>query len=375
VTLNLAPVADVNVDPLNPVIGLRSFSADPLVAARHVAESVRGLQRMGVSACVKHFPGHGATRADSHHELAILDRPREALQKVELEPFRAAISAGAHAVMTGHLLVPALDASAMATVSAAITTRLLREELGFTGSVVTDALEMKAVSASIGMVAGFVRALEAGADAIETGAMDYPELLVDIPAAVQEAILSGRLDEDRLVDAANRARRLAVLGDAGAAADSVVAAAAAARCIEVIGDLPVLHRPLVVECRTPGGMASGELPWSLAHPLAALVDGTDGFAADANVVAETVMNAAAGRSLVMLIRDPGRLPWQRSLVDAARRRGDCVLVDAGWPAQLPPGIPIIRTRGIAPGLLSAAARVLAAGHGTPLENKQEMNAA
>ena len=101
-TMDLAPVADVNIDPLNPVIGLRSFGADPALAGRHVAAAVRGVQRAGVAACVKHFPGHGATRDDSHHEVAVLDRTREEIESVELEPFRAAIAAGTRAVMTGH---------------------------------------------------------------------------------------------------------------------------------------------------------------------------------------------------------------------------------------------------------------------------------
>ncbi|MDT4918151.1 MAG: beta-N-acetylhexosaminidase, partial [Pseudonocardiales bacterium] len=174
VTLDLAPVADVNVDPRNPVIGVRSFGADAVLVARHVEAAVRGLQGQGVSACVKHFPGHGATAADSHHEVAMLQRTRAELDAVELVPFRAAVAAGAKAVMTGHLLVPALDPDDLATVSRPITTGLLRGELGFAGAVVTDALEMRALAGTLGMVRGFVAALAAGADTIETGALEYP---------------------------------------------------------------------------------------------------------------------------------------------------------------------------------------------------------
>ncbi len=179
VTVDLAPVADVNVDPRNPVIGVRSFGSEPELVARHVAAAVRGLQRVGVAACVKHFPGHGATAADSHHEVATLDRTAAELERVELPPFMAGIAAGTRAVMTGHLLVPALDEVNLATVSRAITTDRLRDRLGFTGTVMTDAIEMQALAGTIGMERGFVAALAAGADAVETGARDYPELLTD----------------------------------------------------------------------------------------------------------------------------------------------------------------------------------------------------
>lgn len=352
ITVNLAPVADVNLDPQNPVIGLRAFSADAQVASRHVAAAVRGIQRSGVAACLKHFPGHGATHTDSHHEVARLDREREQIERVELVPFRAGIDAGARAVMTAHLLVPALDPADLATTSRPITTDLLRNELGFEKTIVTDALEMKAVSATIGVVAGFVGALGAGADAIETGAGEYPELVDLIPAAVEQALRDGRLTEDRLVDAARRTGELA----APTVGDSVNAPDVAARCLEVIGTLPRMYRPLVVECRTPGGMASGDLPWSLGEPLARLLPGTEVVA-----VSEPPADLAAravGRSLVLVVRDPQRRRWQEALLAVTVGHPSAVVVDVGWPADIA-GVPVIRTRGIAPGLLAAAARQLA----------------
>lgn len=352
VTLNLAPVADVNVDPLNPVIGLRSFSDRPDVAARHVAAAVRGIQATGVAACVKHFPGHGATRADSHHEVAVLDRSRAEIEAVELLPFRAGIDAGARAVMTGHLDVPALDPDHTATVSRAITDELLRRQLGFTATIVTDALEMRAVSAVYGMVPGFVRSLQAGADAIETGALDYPELVADIPAAVLAALRDGSLDDNRLVDAARRTADLAT--PPKPAHELPMDDTIAARCLEVIGTLPALHRPLVIECRTPGGMASGELPWSFGDALAEVLPGIE-------VVRTTeTIDIGTERSLILVVRDPGRAAWQQPMIDAARRHHTAVVVDCGWPADIA-DVPVVRTRGIAPGLLRAAAHTLAAG--------------
>lgn len=251
----------MNIDPRNPAIGVRSFSADPAVAGRQVAAAVRGIQRAGVAACAKHFPGHGATRADFHHEVVTVDRSLEQLRAVELEPFRTAVSAGTRAVMTGHLLAPALDAE-IATVSHAVTTGLLRQSLGFDGAIVTDARETKAVSGSIGIVEGFVRALIAGADTIESGALDYPELLVQLPRAVLEAAHTGRLSPDRLAAAARRTAALATAGDPSAGYRAATVAEVAGRCVEVTGRLPRLNRPLIVECRTPNGVASGSLHWT-----------------------------------------------------------------------------------------------------------------
>ena len=347
VTLDLAPVADVNLDPLNPVIGVRSFSADPDVAARHVAAAVRGVQRSGVAACVKHFPGHGATRADSHHEVAVLDRSRDELERAELVPFRAAIAAGARAVMTGHLLVPALDPEHLATVSAKVTTGLLRERLGFEGTIVTDALEMKAISGTLGLVEGFVAALVAGADSIETGARDYPDLIEQIPLAVQDALRDGRLTLDRLESAAERTALLSRRGDPCVRPDGLDVSDG---CLEVLGQLPVLHRPVVLECRPPCGMASGELPWSFLDALTLEVPGTQSAVGT---------NIGAGRSLVLVVRDPDRHREQCALIDQAAGRPGSVIIDVGWPSHLGVDVPVIRTRGVAPGLLRAAARRLA----------------
>ena len=144
VDLDLAPCADVNRDPANPVIGVRSFGADPALVARHTAAFVSGLQSAGVAACAKHFPGHGAARVDSHLAL-----PTVEVGEGELAPFRSAIAAGAAAVMPGHLRVPALD-EAPASVSPRILGDLLRGRLGFGGVIVTDALDMGAIGGPAG---------------------------------------------------------------------------------------------------------------------------------------------------------------------------------------------------------------------------------
>ncbi|MGH9367007.1 MAG: glycoside hydrolase family 3 protein [Thermoanaerobaculia bacterium] len=214
-----APVADVNLDPDNPIINVRSYGEDPEEAARFVAAFVRGVQSAGVIATVKHFPGHGDTRGDSHRSLPVLSASRERLERIELVPFRAAIAAGARAVMTAHLAVPALDATpaparpegasespyardpsevtrdatAPASLSFAVTEGLLRRELGFDGLVVTDAADMGALLDHYDPGETAVRAILAGADQIPKS----PDLDAAI-AAVRHAVESGRISRERL---------------------------------------------------------------------------------------------------------------------------------------------------------------------------------
>ncbi|MEU4717216.1 glycoside hydrolase family 3 N-terminal domain-containing protein, partial [Micromonospora purpureochromogenes] len=199
VTLNYAPDADVNNNPANPVIGVRSFGADPQLVARHTAAWVRGLQSAGVAACAKHFPGHGDTRVDSHHDLPRIGASRARLDAGELVPFRAAVAAGVQAVMTGHLLVPALDEELPATLSPRILGDLLREELGFSGVVITDAVEMRAVTDRYGFAGAAVRALAAGADAVCVGGERADEDAArHLRDAIVAAVMAGELPEERL---------------------------------------------------------------------------------------------------------------------------------------------------------------------------------
>jgi beta-N-acetylhexosaminidase len=280
---------------------------------------------------------------------------------VEYLPFRAAIQAGCRAVMTGHLLVPALDRE-LATISRQITTGVLRDQLGFTGTVVTDALEMAAVSATIGMVEGFVAALVAGADTIESGAQDYPELLTAIPDAVLAAVRSGRLPIERLAEAAERT---ALLASPAKPMPAESVDGVAARCLEVLGPLPRLVGPLLVECRPANGMASGPLPWTLVGRLHERLPRSEVLIADGPEPLAGLAGQLANRALVAVVRDPSRHPWQHRLLELAVQRhragAPTVLVDVGWPvfSAEPAGLPQVRTRGIAPGLLAAAAELLA----------------
>jgi beta-N-acetylhexosaminidase len=163
--LDFAPVVDVDTNPANPVIGDRAFAGTPEEVARHAAAFVSALQAGGVAACAKHFPGHGDTAQDSHHELPRLDHDLERLRRVELPPFVAAVRAGVASVMTAHVLLPALDAERPATLSPVVL-RLLREELGFDGVVFSDDLEMRAVADRFPIGERVLGALRAGVDAL-----------------------------------------------------------------------------------------------------------------------------------------------------------------------------------------------------------------
>jgi len=298
VNWNFAPVADVNV-PANPVIGVRSFGSDPAIVARHVAAAVRGTQRVGVAACAKHFPGHGSTVEDSHLALPALVGPVEA----GLEPFRAAIEAGVASIMTAHIKVNA-DA---ATLDHAVLHDLLRSELGFDGSIVADALEMKGVSARHGVVDAAVLAVEAGADVLIVGHdVDASETLRIVEA------LDERVSPDRLAEAAARVAALAAFArPRNVDVDRDAALGAAERAVQVDGDISFSGEPEIVELRPTANIAAGEAEHGLAPRIV-----REG---------EPIPDAD-----VYVVRDVHRHPW----MEAVDRPG-AVVVEIGLPVWRP----------------------------------------
>ena len=205
VHMPFAPVLDVNNNPRNPVINVRSFGEDPEQVALLGALFTRGIQEAGAIATGKHFPGHGDTGTDSHLALPVIRAERDRLDEVELRPFREAIEEGVGAIMSAHISVPALtgDAQTPSTLSPRVLTNLLRDELGFEGLIVTDAMNMAGVTRRIGRGESAVRALEAGADII----LMPPDLNVAMSAMV-EAVQSGRVSEERLDDSVRRILQL-----------------------------------------------------------------------------------------------------------------------------------------------------------------------
>ncbi|WP_328747651.1 glycoside hydrolase family 3 protein [Streptomyces sp. NBC_00285] len=201
---NYSPVADVNVNPANPVIGVRSFGAEPQAVAGLVAAEVRGYQGAGVAATAKHFPGHGDTAVDSHYGFPVITHSRELWEKLDAVPFRAAIRAGIDSVMTAHIQFPALDPSGdPATLSHPILTGILRGELGYDGAVVTDSLGMEGVRQKYGDDRVPVLALKAGVDQL----LNPPSLDVAWNAVLR-AVQDGELTEARLDESILRILRL-----------------------------------------------------------------------------------------------------------------------------------------------------------------------
>ncbi len=210
IDLDLAPVVDVDSNPANPVIGPRSFGRDPMLVARCGTALIRSLQRGGVAACAKHFPGHGDTDLDSHHDLPVLRHEMERLEAVELVPFRAAIEAGVAAIMTTHVVFEALDPGVPATLSPAVIDGLLRGRMGFDGVVVSDDLEMAAIAdletldGDLGEAA--VRSVLAGVDLLLC--CHRPDRQGRAIDALATAIRDGRISERRLQASHARLDRL-----------------------------------------------------------------------------------------------------------------------------------------------------------------------
>lgn len=317
IDLDLGPVADVNTNPDNPVIGTRSFGTDPARVAEHVAAWVAGLQAAGVAACAKHFPGHGDTAQDSHLELPTVDAPLATLEARELVPFAASVRAGIAAVMTSHIVVPALDAELPATLSAPVL-GLLRERLAFDGLVVSDALDMAGASAGRGVPEAAVLSLAAGADLLCIGADKDAALVRELQAAVVAAVRDGRLAEARLRDAADRIARMPRGNGVAGPVDEAAQVAGARRALLVEGELPDLAGAEVVSVATAANIAIGEVPWGLPP---------DRFVAPGERV-------AGDRPVVLQVRDLHRRP--DIVVDGA-----AVVVEWGWPgpyAGVPPRV-------------------------------------
>ena len=206
VTLDYAPVLDIHTNPRNPVIGDRALAATADGVARLGTVIVRALQGAGIAACGKHFPGHGDTAADSHHEMPLVEHPPERLREVELKPFAAAVAAGVATIMTAHVFVPSLDEKRPATLSPRIVTDLLREELKFEGVIFSDDLEMKAIANEYAVPAAAVLAIEAGCDGALICGGDH-EIQVAALEALIHAVEDDRLRFSRVEDALTRHRR------------------------------------------------------------------------------------------------------------------------------------------------------------------------
>jgi beta-N-acetylhexosaminidase len=370
VDLDLAPVVDVNSNLDNPVIGVRSFGADPELVARHTVQYVQGLQSAGVAACVKHFPGHGDTAVDSHLGLPTVDAPVHVLRDRELVPFAAAVTAGSVAVMTSHVVLTALDPGLPATLSARVL-RLLRDDpasggLGFAGLVISDAVDMRGAWEGRGEPAAAVLALAAGCDLLCLGPDKDAAHTDAIVGCIRDAVRRGELPLERLHDAARRvsvaAQRIRALQeDACSDHDHTASRRAAEAALRRSGATRPLRGALVLRFAGSTNIAVGPVPWGaveggeVLQPQHIVDVGPD-------LDLQHALSRAGGRPVVALVRDLHRHAEVAGALQAlADRRPDVVVVETGWPGPQPPGTAALLTFGASRANLAAADRALAQG--------------
>lgn len=324
----IAPVADVNTDLRNPVIGVRAFGSTTELVSRHVAAAVRGIQATGVAACAKHYPGHGDTHTDSHHDLPRLTLDQDEMERVHLPPFAAAVDAGVLSIMTAHIAAPQWG-DAPATLNPQVLGRL--RESGFDGVIVTDALDMAAIRESVGIGGGAVRALAAGADLLCIGNPTNPgeRMLPDQDErdyreardAVVAAIRSGDLSRDRVEDAARRVGRMAaVVRSRGPVAEVPFDADAIAdRALRIGGAFPAFDDApaTVIDLRRASSLAVDS---AASHVALALAAGGEIIRLDADRASDAEIDAAiagVGQSVVLVDRIDPDAP-QRAVLDRIR---------------------------------------------------------
>ncbi len=359
----LGPVADVNTNPGNPVIGVRAFGDDAALVSRHALAMIDGIQRGAVAACAKHFPGHGDTHLDSHHALPEIALDVDEYERVHLEPFRLAVEAGVDMIMTAHIVVPAWG-EAPATLNPRIL-GILRD-WGFEGVIVTDALDMAAIRESVGIGGGAVQALAAGADLLCIGNPTNPGAAAapdqderDFHAArdaIVAALRDGSLSVERVREAGARVAALASKLMAAAAAgvpdepDAGIEGIAG-RAVTVRGQLPVADGPLaVVDARRRSTLAV-DTAADFASEL--LRDGGSVTRVDPagdGAPGERVRDATA----VVVVDGPTLTPVQRAAIEEAAAGGSAVVVNVGLPIDDDLPLPVIDVRASNRGGVAAA---------------------
>lgn len=337
ITASYAPVADVQRQADNPIVRTRAFGEESGLVSRHLSAWIAATEARGVASCAKHFPGHGGTLTDSHHELAVDPRPYDEL---DLAPFRAAIAAGVPMLMSAHVVFPALDANRPATLSRRILGDLLRHELEFDGVLVSDALEMKAIADRYGEAAGARIALAAGADQVIVAVADLGVTL-ECRDAVLEALREGVLGEDRVREAAGRVQRL--VGRYATPAAEVTpwdaeagleAARRAVRAHVLPAGVSGAHVVDLFPAPHPALNWGGEdlLTQVLAVDPTATGTAVSGEPADPEGVAGEILAKAGDAPLVVATCDAGLYPWQGRLREAlVARRPGAVQVATGLP--------------------------------------------
>ncbi|MEV8143480.1 glycoside hydrolase family 3 N-terminal domain-containing protein [Specibacter sp. NPDC078709] len=381
INLTIAPVADVNTNPLNPVIGVRAFGADTALVSVHTAAAVTGIQTLGVAACAKHFPGHGDTVADSHMDTARVELSMAQMSALHLPPFQAAVDAGVAAMMSAHIIIPELG-EAPATLNPAASA-LLRD-MGYDGVLITDALDMAAVRATVGPGEGGVLALLAGNDLLCVGnplnayttGRDDESCYTEVYEALFAAATSGRLPVEVLRRAAARVQALAQWSagelttalDVKEADDDVDWVSVAARACRF--DSPSAKPSLagagsvtLVDARTGHNMAAGPTENFLATALngygVTTLEAAELSGAEVEVALMQAQADPAGSSTVLVLVDSLASTDQLEILELAFATApQAVCINAGLAPESPTGFAAIHAHGFSRVTAQAVVRVL-----------------
>lgn len=325
ININLAPVLDINNNPRNPVIGVRSFGSTVEQVTQFGRAAVAGYRQAGILCVAKHFPGHGDTEVDSHTSLPTIDRSLTELRERELVPFAAAVDAGLDAIMTAHILFPQLD-SVPATLSHPILTVLLREEMGFQGLIITDSMRMAGITHGYGPGEAAVEALKAGCDILLYSAMG--EVEEQGIAAVHEAVRRGELSEERIYASAQRIvtmkERLGRVGQVDFTTHRELALEVSQRAVTLVRDedrlLPVSDESLTVIEVTRRAITQVEEQLTLSGlrtQMSSYLPGAQHLTVGTNPDAETVdrlCEEIEGETVVLVSQDAWRNPGQEELM-------------------------------------------------------------
>ena len=341
VNFNLAPVADVNNNPANPVIGARSYGDTPKTVEDFASAALRGYLESGVMAAAKHFPGHGDTAMDSHISLPMVDKPLSALESCELRPFQFLINEGCPAVMTTHILFPALEPERLpATMSRRIVTELLKEKMGFKGLVVSDCMEMQAIQKDYGTAKGVSTAIAAGVDLVFV--CHTASRIEEAAKAIREGIESGVLSMEEMNQSVEKILKykekycLTPVGVPGSSAAKKEAQELRTRTIALVqGQLPPLgHSPFFCGCadyRMSGVQDEERNGASFAAYMAARLGGACYVVSHAPTEEEiaAAVEAAKGHSTLVVNTYNGHLfAGQRALIDTLHALGIPMVVVA-----------------------------------------------
>ena len=353
IDITYAPVADVVAVENNPIVGVRSFGMDTDVVSRHVRQAVRGLQDAGVSACIKHFPGHGAVVEDSHHDLPFIKMTLNDFELAHISPFKDAIEAGADAIMIGHLVAESIDAQHPASLSSKVIRDYLRDKLKFKGLVVTDALDMGAIGGPDKIHESALQALLAGSDLLcFSGMGDQSQFISNSFNFINSALESGKLAIEDLYESAEIITELRAKRIKKSKPTALFDFHELIKGFEISGSVGLPADPInLVEIGTKPTIAAGDVSWGIHRELRAVGIACEIHASDAE--------SLSSKQLVVAFRDAYRdAPLLAALNRLYERFPEALFLDMGWPSREFAPKNLIRTFGSSAVISTAAAHLI-----------------